>query len=236
MTTVLVVDDEPSLVTLLTYNLKKSGFDVVSATDGPSAIATLAEQPIDIMLLDVMLPGKSGVEVTRELRAEKNRIPIIMLTALDEEVDKILGLEIGADDYVTKPFSPREVIARVRAVLRRFDVTTPESKNENKTKQFGNIMIDFDKMVVQRDGEVIKLTPKEYELLAYMAEREGRVLSRETILHGVWGYEYTGPDTRMVDMHLSHLRDKIENDPKHPVHLKTVRGFGYRFDNQPTAE
>ncbi|TGE72792.1 response regulator transcription factor [Weissella confusa] len=236
MTTVLVVDDEPSLVTLLTYNLKKSGFDVVSATDGPSAIATLAEQPIDIMLLDVMLPGKSGVEVTRELRAEKNRIPIIMLTALDEEVDKILGLEIGADDYVTKPFSPREVIARVRAVLRRFDVTTPESKNENKTKQFGNIMIDFDKMVVQRDGEIIKLTPKEYELLAYMAEREGRVLSRETILHGVWGYEYTGPDTRMVDIHLSHLRDKIENDPKHPVHLKTVRGFGYRFDNQPTAE
>ena len=236
MTTVLVVDDEPSLVTLLTYNLKKSGFDVVSATDGPSAIATLAEQPIDIMLLDVMLPGKSGVEVTRELRAEKNRIPIIMLTALDEEVDKILGLEIGADDYVTKPFSPREVIARVRAVLRRFDVTTPENKSENKTKQFGNIKIDFDKMVVQRDGEVIKLTPKEYELLAYMAEREGRVLSRETILHGVWGYEFTGPDTRMVDMHLSHLRDKIENDPKHPVHLKTVRGFGYRFDNQATAE
>ena len=236
MTTVLVVDDEPSLVTLLTYNLKKSGFDVVSATDGPSAITTLAEQPIDIMLLDVMLPGKSGVEVTRELRAEKNRIPIIMLTALDEEVDKILGLEIGADDYVTKPFSPREVIARVRAVLRRFDVTTPENKSENKTKQFGNIKIDFDKMVVQRDGEVINLTPKEYELLAYMAEREGRVLSRETILHGVWGYEFTGPDTRMVDMHLSHLRDKIENDPKHPVHLKTVRGFGYRFDNQATAE
>lgn len=236
MTTVLVVDDEPSLVILLTYNLKKSGFDVVSATDGPSAITTLAEQPIDIMLLDVMLPGKSGVEVTRELRAEKNRIPIIMLTALDEEVDKILGLEIGADDYVTKPFSPREVIARVRAVLRRFDVTTPENKSENKTKQFGNIKIDFDKMVVQRDGEVIKLTPKEYELLAYMAEREGRVLSRETILHGVWGYEFTGPDTRMVDMHLSHLRDKIENDPKHPAHLKTVRGFGYRFDNQATAE
>lgn len=236
MTTVLVVDDEPSLVTLLTYNLKKSGFDVVSATDGSSAITTLAEQPIDIMLLDVMLPGKSGVEVTRELRAEKNRIPIIMLTALDEEVDKILGLEIGADDYVTKPFSPREVIARVRAVLRRFDVTTPENKSENKTKQFGNIKIDFDKMVVQRDGEVIKLTPKEYELLAYMAEREGRVLSRETILHGVWGYEFTGPDTRMVDMHLSHLRDKIENDPKHPAHLKTVRGFGYRFDNQATAE
>ena len=159
-----------------------------------------------------------------------------MLTALDEEVDKILGLEIGADDYVTKPFSPREVIARVRAVLRRFDVTTPENKSENKTKQFGNIKIDFDKMVVQRDGEVIKLTPKEYELLAYMAEREGRVLSRETILHGVWGYEFTGPDTRMVDMHLSHLRDKIENDPKHPAHLKTVRGFGYRFDNQATAE
>ena len=236
MATILVVDDEPSLVTLLSYNLTKSGFEVVTATSGDEARNQLANHPIDLMLLDVMLPGKSGVDLTRELRGEQNRIPIIMITALDDEVDKILGLEIGADDYVTKPFSPREVIARVRAVLRRFDVTTPENKSENKTKQFGNIKIDFDKMVVQRDGEVIKLTPKEYELLAYMAEREGRVLSRETILHGVWGYEFTGPDTRMVDMHLSHLRDKIENDPKHPAHLKTVRGFGYRFDNQATAE
>lgn len=232
MTKVLVVDDEPSLQTLLTYNLKKSGFDVVSAVDGKQALDIIHEQKIDIVLLDIMLPEESGVDVTRELRAEKNQIPIIMLTALDDEIDKVVGLEIGADDYVTKPFSPREVIARVHAVLRRFSQKTQTEKEQSvkHSRSYGQLTIDFDKMVVQFDGEIVKLTPKEYELLAYMAEREGRVLSRETILDGVWGYEFSGPDTRMVDMHLSHLRDKIELDPKHPVYLKTVRGFGYRFD------
>ncbi|MCT0485744.1 response regulator transcription factor [Weissella paramesenteroides] len=232
MTKVLVVDDEPSLQTLLTYNLKKSGFDVVSAVDGKQSLDIIHEQKIDIVLLDIMLPEESGVDVTRELRAEKNQIPIIMLTALDDEIDKVVGLEIGADDYVTKPFSPREVIARVHAVLRRFSQKTQTEKEQSvkHSQSYGRLTIDFDKMVVQFDGEIVKLTPKEYELLAYMAEREGRVLSRETILDGVWGYEFSGPDTRMVDMHLSHLRDKIELDPKHPVYLKTVRGFGYRFD------
>lgn len=232
MTKVLVVDDEPSLQTLLTYNLKKSGFDVVSAVDGKQALDIIHEQKIDIVLLDIMLPEESGVDVTRELRAEKNQIPIIMLTALDDEIDKVVSLEIGADDYVTKPFSPREVIARVHAVLRRFSQKTQTEKEQSvkHSQSYGRLTIDFDKMVVQFDGEIVKLTPKEYELLAYMAEREGRVLSRETILDGVWGYEFSGPDTRMVDMHLSHLRDKIELDPKHPVYLKTVRGFGYRFD------
>lgn len=233
MTKVLVVDDEPSLQTLLTYNLKKSGFDVVSAGDGQQALDIIHEQKIDIVLLDIMLPEKSGVDVTRELRAERNQIPIIMLTALDDEIDKVVGLEIGADDYVTKPFSPREVIARVHAVLRRFSQKTQAPKEESvkHNQSYGRLTIDFNKMVVQFDDEIVKLTPKEYELLAYMAEREGRVLSRETILDGVWGYEFSGPDTRMVDMHLSHLRDKIELDPKHPVYLKTVRGFGYRFDS-----
>ncbi|HJG84668.1 MAG TPA: response regulator transcription factor [Weissella thailandensis] len=233
MTKVLVVDDEPSLQTLLTYNLKKSGFDVVSAEDGQQTLDIIHEQKIDIVLLDIMLPEKSGVDVTRELRAEKNQIPIIMLTALDDEIDKVVGLEIGADDYVTKPFSPREVIARVHAVLRRFSQKTQAPKEESvkHNQSYGRLTIDFNKMVVQFDDEIVKLTPKEYELLAYMAEREGRVLSRETILDGVWGYEFSGPDTRMVDMHLSHLRDKIELDPKHPVYLKTVRGFGYRFDS-----
>ena len=233
MTKVLVVDDEPSLQTLLTYNLKKSGFDVVSAGDGQQALDIIHEQKIDIILLDIMLPEKSGVDVTRELRAEKNQIPIIMLTALDDEIDKVVGLEIGADDYVTKPFSPREVIARVHAVLRRFSQKTQAAKEESvkHNQSYGRLTIDFNKMVVQFDDEIVKLTPKEYELLAYMAEREGRVLSRETILDGVWGYEFSGPDTRMVDMHLSHLRDKIELDPKHPIYLKTVRGFGYRFDS-----
>lgn len=233
MTKVLVVDDEPSLQTLLTYNLKKSGFDVVLAEDGQQALDIIHEQKIDIVLLDIMLPEKSGVDVTRELRAEKNQIPIIMLTALDDEIDKVVGLEIGADDYVTKPFSPREVIARVHAVLRRFSQKTQAAKEESvkHNQSYGRLTIDFNKMVVQFDDEIVKLTPKEYELLAYMAEREGRVLSRETILDGVWGYEFSGPDTRMVDMHLSHLRDKIELDPKHPIYLKTVRGFGYRFDS-----
>ena len=233
MTKVLVVDDEPSLQTLLTYNLKKSGFDVVLAEDGQQALDIIHEQKIDIVLLDIMLPEKSGVDVTRELRAEKNQIPIIMLTALDDEIDKVVGLEIGADDYVTKPFSPREVIARVHAVLRRFSQKTQAPKEESvkHNQSYGRLTIDFNKMVVQFDDEIVKLTPKEYELLAYMAEREGRVLSRETILDGVWGYEFSGPDTRMVDMHLSHLRDKIELDPKHPIYLKTVRGFGYRFDS-----
>ena len=233
MTKVLVVDDEPSLQTLLTYNLKKSGFDVVSAEDGQQTLDIIHEQKIDIVLLDIMLPEKSGVDVTRELRAEKNQIPIIMLTALDDEIDKVVGLEIGADDYVTKPFSPREVIARVHAVLRRFSQKTQAPKEESvkHNQSYGRLTIDFNKMVVQFDDEIVKLTPKEYELLAYMAEREGRVLSRETILDGAWGYEFSGPDTRMVDMHLSHLRDKIELDPKHPVYLKTVRGFGYRFDS-----
>lgn len=233
MTKVLVVDDEPSLQTLLTYNLKKSGFDVILAEDGQQALDIIHEQKIDIVLLDIMLPEKSGVDVTRELRAEKNQIPIIMLTALDDEIDKVVGLEIGADDYVTKPFSPREVIARVHAVLRRFSQKTQAPKEESvkHNQSYGRLTIDFNKMVVQFDDEIVKLTPKEYELLAYMAEREGRVLSRETILDGVWGYEFSGPDTRMVDMHLSHLRDKIELDPKHPVYLKTVRGFGYRFDS-----
>ncbi|WP_258088236.1 response regulator transcription factor [Weissella fangxianensis] len=233
MTKVLVVDDEPSLQTLLTYNLKKSGLDVVSAEDGQQALDIIHEQKIDIVLLDIMLPAKSGVDVTRELRAEKNQIPIIMLTALDDEIDKVVGLEIGADDYVTKPFSPREVIARVHAVLRRFGQKTQAPKEESvkHNQSYGRLTIDFNKMVVQFDDEIVKLTPKEYELLAYMAEREGRVLSRETILDGVWGYEFSGPDTRMVDMHLSHLRDKIELDPKHPIYLKTVRGFGYRFDS-----
>ena len=233
MTKVLVVDDEPSLQTLLTYNLKKSGFDVVSAEDGQQTLDIIHKQKIDIVLLDIMLPEKSGVDVTRELRAEKNQIPIIMLTALDDEIDKVVGLEIGADDYVTKPFSPREVIARVHAVLRRFSQKTQAPKEESvkHNQSYGRLTIDFNKMVVQFDDEIVKLTPKEYELLAYMAEREGRVLSRETILDGVWGYEFSGPDTRMVDMHLSHLRDKIGLDPKHPVYLKTVRGFGYRFDS-----
>lgn len=239
MTKILVVDDEPSLVTLLSYNLEKNGFEVITATDGNQAIERVVVDKPDLVLLDVMLPGKSGTDVLRELRQEKNNVPIILVTAVDDEVDKILGLEIGADDYVTKPFSPREVIARLRAVMRRYEIGGDANRasgqaTADRILTTGRITIDLDKLVVQKAGELVKLTPKEFELLAYMADRAGRVLDRETILHGVWGFEYSGPDTRMVDMHLSHLRDKLEDNPKDPQILKTVRGFGYRFEKIPT--
>ncbi|TYC51035.1 response regulator transcription factor [Weissella muntiaci] len=234
MTKVLIVDDEPSLVTLMSYNLQKNEFDVLTATNGPDAQKMIETTPdLDIVLLDVMLPIKSGIDVTKELRGKGNQIPIILVTALDEEIDKILGLEIGADDYITKPFSPREVIARIRAVLRRFDkssnVVESTDSSDNITR-IGSITIDYDKLVVQKNGVLVKLTPKEYELLVYLVARSNRVLARENILDGVWDFKETGPDTRMVDMHISHLRDKLEIDPKHPVMLQTVRGFGYRFN------
>lgn len=234
MTKVLIVDDEPSLVTLMSYNLQKNEFDVLTATNGPDAQKMIETTPdLDIVLLDVMLPIKSGIDVTKELRGKGNQIPIILVTALDEEIDKILGLEIGADDYITKPFSPREVIARIRAVLRRFDKSSNVVENTDRSDnitRIGSITIDYDKLVVQKNGVLVKLTPKEYELLVYLVARSNRVLARENILDGVWDFKETGPDTRMVDMHISHLRDKLEIDPKHPVMLQTVRGFGYRFN------
>ncbi|MCM0582213.1 response regulator transcription factor [Weissella diestrammenae] len=234
MLKILVVDDEPSIVTLLKYNLEKNNFSVITADTGLTAIEMVKKEQPDLIFLDVMLPGLSGVDVTSQLRHDQIETPIIMITALDDEIDKVLGLEIGADDYVTKPFNPREVIARARAVLRRYDVKKQSNVTElTNGVTVGDVTIDFDKMVVQKNGKYVKLTPKEYELLAYMAERAGRVLDRETILHGVWGFEFTGLDTRMVDMHLSHLRDKIEDNPKEPTILKTVRGFGYRFDLSP---
>lgn len=229
MTKVLVVDDEPALVTLTTYNLEQAGYSVVTANDGQNILQTIQTEAIDLVLLDVMLPHKSGIELLREIRTEKLTLPIILLTALDAEVDKIVGLEMGADDYITKPFSPRELLARIKAVMRRFDVSQ-ETKPEENTQSFGDLKINYDHLSVTKQGQLIKLTPKEYELLVYLTTNVGRVLERETILHGVWGYSEAGSDTRMVDMHMSHLRDKIEDNPKQPQFLRTVRGMGYRFD------
>lgn len=241
MARILVVDDEPALVKLLTYNLERAGFEVLTASDGQGLVERLqtGKERIDLVLLDIMLPKESGIDITQKLRAQNSFIPIIMITALDEEVDKVLGLEMGADDYITKPFSPREVVARVKAVLRRFEHAQAASQQDQRVtsvKDYGILSVDTDRVLVKVANQRIKLTPKEYELLVYLTEREGRVLDRETILHGVWGFAYAGVDTRMVDMHVSHLRDKIEIDPKHPQMLKTVRGMGYRFVRQLAVE
>ncbi|WP_288529416.1 response regulator transcription factor [uncultured Secundilactobacillus sp.] len=233
MQRILVVDDEPAIVTLLTYNLETANYEVVTATSGPDAVRLALKKPFDAILLDVMLPGIDGVEVTKRLRQERVLTPIIMITAKTDEFDKIFGLEIGADDYITKPFSPREVMARLKAVLRRYNDALPETKasdqGANDQIRVGALNIDLKRVAVYLDGELVNLTPKEFELLVYLVKRPGQVLSRDQLLTGVWGYDYGG-ETRMVDIHISHLRDKIETDPKHPQYVQTVRGFGYRFE------
>ncbi|ANZ61581.1 DNA-binding response regulator [Secundilactobacillus paracollinoides] len=231
MQKILVVDDEPAIVTLLSYNLTQANYDVETAMNGNDALALATSQTFDAILLDLMLPGMDGVEVTRKLRQERIATPIIMITAKTDEFDKVFGLEIGADDYITKPFSPREVIARLKAVLRRYQ-NVPEDFATSLTSQMiqiGDIVIDTAKVTVRRRGERVQLTPKEYELLLYLAKRPHQVLKRDQLLEGVWGFDYAG-QTRMVDVHMSHLRDKLEPDPKHPIYLKTVRGFGYRLE------
>ncbi len=225
MDKILVVDDEPAIVTLLSYNLKQAGYEVVTATDGADALSLGLAQSFTCILLDLMLPKLDGMEVTKKLRQEKIQTPIIIVTAKNDEFDKVFGLELGADDYITKPFSPREVLARIKAVIRR---TTPMPAANRSVMLVGDLQIDQDKYRVARNGQNISLTPKEFELLVYFVEREGRVLSRDAILNHVWGYDYAS-ETRIVDIHISHLREKIEVDPKQPRLIRTVRGFGYEF-------
>src|SRR5699024_5614417 len=183
----------------------------------------------DFLILDLMLPGMDGMEVCRTLRQEKVETPILMLTAKDSEIEKIIGLELGADDYMTKPFSPREVLARMKAIFRRSDRSPVHAVSSNL--RFEGLIILKDRFEVQAEGKVVSLTPKEYELLLFLAERPGRVLSREQLLEAVWAYEYEG-ETRIVDVHISNLRDKIETDSKSPRYILTVRGFGYKFDGE----
>ncbi|MFD1419598.1 response regulator transcription factor [Lactiplantibacillus songbeiensis] len=234
MNKILVVDDEPAIVTLLSYNLKQAGYEVTTATDGEVALDLALHGTFTCILLDLMLPKLDGMEVTKRLRQEKIHTPIIIVTAKNDEFDKVFGLELGADDYITKPFSPREVLARIKAVMRRVSpsaepvtpVATPPTNRAITV--VGNLRIDQNKYRVTRNGENISLTPKEFELLVYFVEREGRVLSRDAILNHVWGYDYAS-ETRIVDIHISHLREKIELDPKEPTYIRTVRGFGYEF-------
>lgn len=234
---VLVVDDEQSIVTLLKYNLEQAGYTVVSAMDGEEGISLAAAENPDMMILDLMLPKLDGIEVCKQLRQRKIDVPILMLTAKDDEFDKVLGLELGADDYMTKPFSPREVVARVKAILRRVQ-TLPEpveEKQEDEGKiKIGELKILPDFYEAYFMDELLELTPKEFELLLFLAKNKGRVLTRDQLLSSVWNYDFAG-DTRIVDVHISHLREKIEQNTKKPSYIKTIRGLGYKLE-EPKGE
>jgi DNA-binding response OmpR family regulator len=233
MATILLVDDEPTLVATLDYNLRRDGHDVVIARDGRAALEQARARPPDLVLLDVMLPKLDGFDVCRELR-RTSTVPILMLTARDSEVDKVVGLEIGADDYMTKPFSMRELLARVKAMLRRSAMRQPEPVAAGTpwvapaAVTRGPLEIDVAARAVRRGGQPVHLKPKEFELLAFLAQNGGRVFSRNQLLENVWGYEFDG-DTRTVDVHVRWLREKIEDEPSRPKLLETVRGVGYRF-------
>ncbi|MCL5037610.1 MAG: response regulator transcription factor [Chloroflexi bacterium] len=223
---ILVVDDEKNIVELVKYNLNKEGYDVICAYDGFEAVNLTRQESPDLIILDIMLPGQSGMDVCRILRKE-TRTPIIMATAKGEEIDKILGLEMGADDYVTKPFSPRELVARVKAVLRR-----TSSRGEEKDEvSFDDLTINLIKHEVRKGGEEVDLKPKEFDLLRLLATNPGKVFTRDFLLEQLWGYDYLG-DTRTVDVHMRRLRQKIEVDAASPCYLKTVHGIGYKFQHE----
>lgn len=224
---ILIVDDEQSIRTLLDYNLKQAKYHTIMAADGEEAIALVETEQPDLVLLDVMLPQLDGMEVCKSLRERKINVPIIMLTAKGEELDKVRGLEIGADDYMTKPFSPREVVARVKAVLRR----TYNQTEDNEVLRSGLITIYLDRFEAYFDGAELELTLKEFELLVYFIQHKNRVLSRDQLLSAVWNYDFAG-DTRIVDVHVSRLREKIEENTRKPLYIKTVRGIGYKFEEQ----
>lgn len=224
MTRVLVIEDEESYREALSYMLRKEGFDVVEAVDGTEGLAEFDRGGADIVLLDLMMPGISGTEVCRQLRLTSS-VPVIMVTARDSEVDKVVGLELGADDYVTKPFSQRELLARIRAVLRRGQ----EVELVPDVVEAGGVRMDVERHEVSVEGEPVRLALKEFELLEMLLRNAGRVMTRGQLIDRVWGADYVG-DTKTLDVHIKRLRSKIEEDPARPVHLVTVRGLGYKFD------
>jgi two-component system, OmpR family, alkaline phosphatase synthesis response regulator PhoP len=234
---ILVVDDEQSIVTLIKYNLEQSGYSVITASDGEEGINKAILEKPDLMILDLMLPKMDGIEVCKKLRQQKELLPILMLTAKDDEFDKVLGLELGADDYMTKPFSPREVVARVKAILRRsraIQETNDHSLEVIKEyNEVAELKIYPEQYEAYFQGRLLELTPKEFELLLFLTENKGRVLTRDQLLRAVWKYDFAG-DTRIVDVHISHLRDKIESNTKKPVYIKTIRGLGYKLE-EPKA-
>lgn len=223
---ILIVDDEESIVTLLQYNIEKAGFETETAMTGTDGLNLAKTKSFDLIVLDLMLPGIEGTEVCKQLRQQQIDTPILMLTAKDDEFDKVLGLELGADDYLTKPFSPKEVVARIKAILRR------TNKNQEAQTQFikiSDLVIYPEQYEATMGQQVLSFTRKEFELLLYLAKHKGKVLSRDQLLSAVWNYDFTG-DTRIVDVHVSHLREKIEPDTKQPVYIKTIRGLGYKME------
>lgn len=230
--TVLIVDDERSIVDILKFNLEKAEFDTICAYDGREALKLAREKNPDLILLDVMLPYMDGFEVCKALRADGSNIPIIMITAREEETDKVLGLELGADDYITKPFSVRELIARVKANMRRLPVVdTPPEEYIGNTIKFRDIVIDFDRHTVFKSGAALELTQREYELIKFLASSPGKVVSRKELMSEVWQYDYYG-DLRAVDVAVRRLREKLEDNPAEPVYVMTKRGVGYYFSEQ----
>jgi two-component system, OmpR family, response regulator RegX3 len=226
MSRVLIVEDEPALSEAMHYALEREGFECTVIGDGSKALEYLRAWRPDVILLDVMLPGMSGIDVCRAIRRSVTT-PIIMVTAKDAEADKVLGLELGADDYVTKPFSMRELVARVRAVLRRGSATVEEAVPTRL--EAGPVTIDVERHEVRVRGQVVDLPPKEFSLLESLVRRVGKLMTRDMLISQVWGEDYYG-DTRTLDVHVKRLRSKVEEDPGRPVHLKTVRGLGYKFD------
>jgi len=230
MKTILVVDDEPKIVTLARDYLEHAGFAVLTAGDGPSALATIRQRRPDLVVLDLGLPGLDGLDLTRELRRDST-VPIVMLTARDDELDKLLGLELGADDYLTKPFSPRELVARVRAVLRRAD-RPPEAA---ETIRAGDVVLDLPRMRTEVDGTAVELTPTEFQLLATLAARPGRIFTRSQLLDALHGVAFETYE-RAIDSHIKNLRRKLEPDPRRPRYVLTVYGVGYRFADERVTD
>ena len=225
---ILLVDDEQPIQTLLSFPLQRDGYEVVQASDGAAALARFSEQPFDLVVLDLMLPRMDGLEVCKRLRADGSTVPIIMLTAKSEEIDKVLGLELGADDYITKPFSMREFRSRVKAALRRAGMARPGADDDEQPIAVRDLRIDTTKRAVMRNGDSVQTTFVEFEILTALARSPGRVFTRDMLLARVWG-DSAYRDPRTIDVHIRHLREKIEADPKEPEYLFTVRGVGYRF-------
>ncbi|MGX6961256.1 response regulator transcription factor [Vagococcus xieshaowenii] len=235
MLKILIVDDEVSITTLIDYHLQKEGYETVMMHDGYEAYVEALEHPYDFIVLDVMLPNMDGMEILKELRKHQVNVPVLLLTAKDETVDKIIGIEFGADDYMTKPFSPRELTARIKGILRRTASSSQPVNNQQVATDekitIGELTLNLSAYTIHKDHELLDLTKKEFELLAYFMNRPKRIIDRETLLHSIWNEEIYA-QSRVVDIHISHLREKIEKDPKNPNYIHTIRGFGYKFDWQ----